>query len=147
MLTEHKIDKSTWGEGAWQSEPDRKEWRDAATGLPCLAHRNEHGGNWCGYVAVPPGHPAHGKGYDDIDVEVHGGLTYSGACSGHICHVPKAGEPDDVWWVGFDCHHAWDFAPAYAARHPTFRAPEDTYRTLTYVEAECKRLAAQLHAK
>ena len=30
-----------------------------------------------GYVAIPPGHPLNGKGYDDIDISVHGGLTYA----------------------------------------------------------------------
>lgn len=27
-------DKSTWGDGPWQQEPDKKQWQDAATGLP-----------------------------------------------------------------------------------------------------------------
>lgn len=40
-------DKATWGDGLWQSEPDHKEWRDAVTGLHCIAHRNMSGGNWC----------------------------------------------------------------------------------------------------
>ncbi len=142
---EHSVDKSSWGPGAWQNEPDRKEWVDAATGFPCLAHRNEHGGNWCGYVAVPPGHPAHGKDYDDVDVSVHGGLTYANQCSGNICHVPALGEPENVYWLGFDCHHCNDLAPGYASRHPTMpKFGYDVYRTLEYVEAECASLAAQL---
>jgi len=107
------------------------------------------GGNWCGYVAVPPGHPAHGKGYDDVDVRVHGGLTYTGLCSGHICHVPEPGEPDDVYWLGFDCHHCNDLAPAFHMRGKEIGChgdPTDEYRDLEYVEAECASLAAQLHA-
>lgn len=143
-------DKTTWGDGPWQQEPDRKEWKDAATGLSCLAHRNMRGGNWCGYVAVPPGHPAHGKNYDDVEVDVHGGLTYGAACRGHICHVPQPGEPDDVWWLGFDCAHAWDIRPADQARSDLRGWGRDWdahYCDLPYVERECAKLAQQLAAK
>lgn len=87
-------DKSDWGAGPWQDEPDRVEWDHA--GLPCLAARSPTGGNWCGYAAVPPGHPLHGQDYNAVDVDVHGGLTYADRCGGHICHVPKPGEPEDV---------------------------------------------------
>jgi len=148
------FDKSTWGDGPWQTEPDRLEWEHA--GLPCLANRN-HYGAWCGYVAVPPGHPLHSKFYDDVDVSVHGGLTYASACDGAICHVPKPGEPDDVWWFGFDCNHYRDLAPAMATKQriydflqsPVFGPPlvhGDIYRTLDYVQAETNHLAEQLAA-
>lgn len=156
------IDRSGWGAGPWEGEPDRVEWRHA--GLPCLIVRNELGGHWCGYAAVPPGHPLHGRGYSDIDVDVHGGLTYANPCGGPICHVPHPGEPDDVWWFGFDCAHAYDYMPAMDARlrslcvpgyddappydhatavqSDTFFVPQ--YRDLAYVQAETNRLAEQL---
>ncbi len=57
-------------------------------------------GHWCGYAAIEPGHPWHGRHYDDVPAEAHGGLTYSDRCTGSVCHVPKPGEPDDVWWIG-----------------------------------------------
>lgn len=107
----------TWGEGPWQGEPDRVEWRNPAMpGIVMLTQRNGHGA-WCGYVGVPPGHPAHGKGWSDIDgkLSVHGGLTYGEACSGHICHVPDPGEPEHLWWLGFDCNHGGDYAPGMVA--------------------------------
>jgi hypothetical protein len=109
------IDKSKWGPGPWQDEPDRVLFE--AHGFPCLIVRVPHSGHLCGYVAVPPGHPWHGKGYDDVRTkdgewpDAHGGLTYAGACSGTICHVPKPGEPDDVWWLGFDHAHCGDSSP------------------------------------
>lgn len=108
MTTDTKpyvVDKAGWGDGPWHAEPDRVEWEHA--GLPCLAVRGPAGA-WCGYAAVPPAHPLHGKSTEDIDVEVHGGLTYANRCQGHICHVPKPGEPDDVYWFGFDCAHSGD---------------------------------------
>ncbi len=142
-------DKATWGDGPWQAEPDHKEWRDAATGLHCIAHRNMSGGNWCGYVAVPPGHPAHRKDYGDVDVEVHGGLTYGAECQGAVCHVPPPGEPDDVWWLGFDCAHCWDVRPASDKRDELrgwqrLSGADSRYCDLAYVERECTNLAKQL---
>lgn len=62
------VDKSAWGDGAWQSEPDKKQWKDPTTGLPCLIVRGSHGG-WCGYVGVSPSHPAHGLSYDGTTKE------------------------------------------------------------------------------
>lgn len=158
QTTRPDIDKSTWGDGPWQTEPDRVEWEHA--GLPCLALRNHHG-NWCGYAAVAPGHPLHGKDYNDADdVVVHGGLTYASLCADAICHVPKPGEPEDVWWFGFDCAHCGDFTPAMHARLNVREGPYDhaaavaanrfdvdVYRTLDYVREEVEQLAAQLAAR
>jgi hypothetical protein len=160
------VDKSTWGPGPWQDEPDKLQWIDEATGLDCLISRGPSGA-LCGYVGVPPEHPYHGvayggQGWDDNAapdniIEVHGGLTYSAACqetddeSTGICHVPAPGHPDDVWWLGFDCAHSGDVTPASDARlmeidrMPT-RFPGDTYRTLGYVQRECRQLAQQLTA-
>jgi hypothetical protein len=108
-------------------------------------------GIWCGYAAVPPGHPYHGKGYDDIDVEVHGGLTYSDKCAGEICHKPEPGEPDDVWWLGFDCGHAWDYSPGIDKQLadiglPRPHFPDEAYRDAAYVRSEVEKLAEQLAA-
>jgi hypothetical protein len=121
------VDKSEWGDGPWQNEPDKIQWRDEATGLPCLVNRGPSGA-WCGYVGVPPSHPAYEVDYDDVyelaggypdgydRISVHGGLTYSRHCAhgpeeSSICHVPEPGEPDNVWWLGFDCAHSGDLAP------------------------------------
>ena len=139
---EHAIDKSSWGPGPWMTEPDRKEWRHA--GFPCLIVRVEHHGAWCGYVAVPPGHPWHGKGYDDINAEVHGGLTYAEKCGGAVCHVSGPGEPDDVWWLGFDHAHAGDLCPATASWFgDRFGESNDVYRDMDYVIAGVNELAEQ----
>lgn len=188
------IDKSTWGAGPWQHEPDRVEWEHA--GLSCLALRNIHFGNWCGYAAVPPGHPLHGVPYSqaspalaarlealkdrtvtesdltmprmltmlfgggaeptpEMVLDVHGGITYADKCQGRICHVPKAGEPEDVWWFGFDCGHAGDLSPAHNARMEDTMPPhlkpsaceysrDEEYRTLDYVREQTNSLAVQL---
>lgn len=155
-----KIDKSNWGPGPWQEEPDRIEFEHA--GMPCLMRRVAHSGNWCGYAAVPPGHPWHGKKADGeydyeegkqvvprLEIEVHGGVTFEGSCSGEICHVPKPGEPDDVWWFGFDTAHAWDLSPRCVTSDRIARGwmmGDETYRDAAYVRRETERLAEQLAA-
>lgn len=134
--------RSEWGPGPWDAELDRYEWR-SPEGLVCLIVRTPMG-HLCGYVGVPPGHPYHGVGYDDLDIEVHGGLTYAGACKGKICHVPRDGEPE-VWWLGFDCAHCFDLSPGLVASvELAWEADGCEYRDKAYVEAEVNRLAAQL---
>lgn len=51
----------------------------------------------CGYVTIPEGHNCFGIGYDDIPVEVHGGLTYS-----------EYHDDRKKYTVGFDTAHAGD---------------------------------------
>lgn len=140
------VDRTGWPMGPWDNEPDRVEWRDPTTGLPCLLRRHSHFGTWCGYVAVPPGHPWHGRDSLDIDASVHGGVSFAGPCDDdeegpdRICHVPQPGEPDNVWWFGFDCAHGWDLAPGYLFE--TLQQGQ-TYRTLDYARDQCQQLAAQ----
>lgn len=73
------VDKSSWGEGQWGQEPDKMQFMDEATGLPCLIVRNRVG-SLCGYCGVSSGHPLFEKVYNDADVSVHGGLTFAGFC-------------------------------------------------------------------
>jgi hypothetical protein len=166
-------DKSRWGPGPWQDEPDKIVWVDILTGLDCMIHRNRLGA-LCGYVGVGPSHPDHGRAYYELDdIDVHGGLTYSDRCDPDatpehgICHVPAEGRPADVWWFGFDCGHAFDIAPGMEAdlREMRDRAreltssipdrvidqafstddlPRSVYRTVDYVRVEVESLAEQL---
>lgn len=150
--------------GPWDTEPDKAQWIDEATGLDCLIVRGPVGA-LCGYVGVAPTHPWHGKDYGqhvgdtECDnefcyehtpgggVEVHGGLTFASSCQKGdedgpgICHVPEPGRPANVWWFGFDCAHAFDLAPSmlqYGAHEG------DVYRDFDYVRSECASLAKQL---
>jgi hypothetical protein len=157
------IDKSGWGDGPWKDEPDKKQWEHKPTRLPCLIVRGPAGA-LCGYVGVPKRHPAYGIDYDHVDVDVHGGLTFAGPCQSGaeehgICHKVEPGESDDIWWLGFDCNHAGDWAPmmyAHASsdylKHcgpgaPTGWGRVVEYRDFTYVENEVSRLAEQLASK
>jgi len=139
------FDKSSWGAGPWQNEPDKKQWQDAATGYPCLIVRNDMGA-LCGYVGVAKSHPNFEQDYDKPDVTVHGGLTFASRCQEQqnecegICH--KTDGPDDVWWFGFDCLHASDSSPPIRDGLTPF--DYGVYRDIAYVTAEIESLAAQL---
>lgn len=215
--------KSEWKAGPWHNEPDKKQWSDAETGLPCLIVRGPVGA-LCGYVGVTKGHPFYGVGYSECPqgaacadrteenlwcdhtpehlLEVHGGVTFAGPChtpsreawekmkgqvpkaraeasrypvgdsarwlkrwepllddydawvlhcqATNICHVPAEGEPDDVWWFGFDCSHAGDVAPGMPYDLERMGTPTGwntihEYRDIAYVEQNCAALARQLH--
>lgn len=89
----------------------------------------------CGYVDVGANSSLVGKTYDalyeaGIDVEVHGGLTYSDNSK----EYPVAG---GTHWFGFDCAHSGD-ATKY------FSGPNDVRRSLDYCIGECEFLARQL---
>lgn len=91
-----------------------------------------------GYVAVPPEHPYYGKDYDDVPVEIHGGLTfgrkYEAGCQtegdwemefieGN--HIPEG------WWVfGFDTCHFNDSLATW----PRERCVEETLSLKTQLE-------------
>ncbi len=141
LYAERDRDWRKWPPGAWDDEPDRVEWRAPGSTLPRMAIRNNFGA-WCGYVGVPEGHPCFGKGWDDAEfheLNVHGGLTYADRCQGNICHVPRAGESDHVWWLGFDCAHSGDLAPGLL-----FGFEHEKYRDAAYIISECELLARQL---
>lgn len=150
MSITETLSREGWGPGPWDGEPDRMEFRDEATGLPCLIVRNQFGA-LCGYVGVAPGHPLYGAEWSTAceAVEVHGGITYAAECSGKICHLPEPGEPDHVYWLGFDCAHAFDVCPGmeYLRKQiPQFRLAGETYKTVAFVRNECADLARQLAA-
>lgn len=213
------VDKSEWGPGEWQDEPDKVQWKDEATGLPCLIVRNWSGA-LCGYAGVSEGHPLFAKDYSatlphecdgscsaEYDyhrydaspagmVSVHGGLTFSGFCfdasrerwekwrankprweaeaikypkgdaarslregagqfddyeawklhaqQTSICHLPAPGEPDHVWWFGFDCAHSGDSCPGSDGLLKYGFGGEAHYKDMDYVKGHVASLARQL---
>lgn len=170
------IDHAEWGDGPWQNECDKRQWEDPATGLPCLIVRHERSGHWCAYVGVGVEHPLYGRAYSECTLfqkpcadtfcdhrlefllDVHGGITFSGPCQEQehgICHLPDAGEEDNLWWFGCDFAHSGDLSPGLAARlrqRGGSLAEElaacgysEMYRTQAYAHQECQRLAEQLY--
>jgi len=135
-------DKSTWGYGAWQKEPDHILWLDWETQMPCMIIRNESLGHLCGYVGVLEGSPLWKVHYNEVYADVHGGLTWSDFYSENIVGVAH----DKIWWFGFDCAHLNDYEPAMAARYGANFATGsyDQYKSVKYVQYECTKLALRI---
>jgi hypothetical protein len=113
-------------------------------------------------VGVPSTHPAYQHGYSDVeytsdkaiewwrrhvtkrvdykiyDIQVHGGLTFSGTW-----------DDESLWYFGFDCGHAGDFSPRMDALEnlgEDWGFCTNDYRDILYVTAEVELLAKQLGA-
>lgn len=94
-----------------------------------------------GYVLIPRDHCLWGVDYDDISVNVHGGLTFSKLITLSTFDIdPMTGEPFwpglaaedlDCWMVGFDTCHSGDTLERWSKEA---------------VQAEADRLAEQLDA-
>lgn len=76
-----------------------------------------------GYAHIPVGHPWHGLDYDEIDVRVHGGLTFG-----------------DGEWIGFDTLHYGDYWPEI----PYGLDASDIEWTPAMVAEQTRRLARQV---
>jgi hypothetical protein len=101
-------------------------------GFKCLA-RLSPTGIPCGYVGLDREHPDFEKHYDDIhNIEVHGGLTFSGYWRD---------ENDGLWYVGFNCghHDDMDFDPALG-----YTVKPRLNKSFGFVQEQTERLAEQL---
>ena len=70
-------------------------------------------GYWNGYVVIPENHILHSVHYDDIDVLVHGGLTFSMLVTQNMIDNSWSkgalnNEDLNKWIVGFDTAHYMD---------------------------------------
>ena len=85
-----------------------------------------------GYVLVPKGHPFYGVYYDEIDVDVHGGLTFSELVDAEIVKRWPGLTDDDIgfWIIGFDTAHARDTL----SRWPKEAVQAETDRLLEQVK-------------
>lgn len=111
--------------------PNSYRWKDETTQLDCLIVWRE--GYFCGYVGVVEDHPYFEKSHDDlVDVDIHGGLTYSG----HVVAKERT-----TWWFGFDCAHAFD---ATLNQVMNGHALAENLRGPYYVKTEIESLALQL---
>lgn len=103
-------------------------------------------GHRCGYVQIPKDHPEAGKDYDDIEVSVHGGITYGSTnTEGTV--------------FGFDCDHSCDkpdpnlMSESSKQVYEKFRKPDylfylyksdfATIKSLDFCVAECEKMADQ----
>lgn len=105
-----------------------REWK--YKGLSCAVVQAREAGNRCGYVRVPPGHPAYQQDYNDVPVEVHGRLTFANLepCTEH--------EDGQGWWLGFDCAHFDDAMYDPAATPESISDPESRRSLKIHIEVE-----------
>ena len=125
-------------DGPWLDEPHHLYYTDRETGYECRLRRNPVYA-WCGYVEVAEDHPIFKKDYVTLNeyLGVHGGITWS-----DYPPMEKFSWGDEkIWFVGFDCSHAYDLSPASRSR---LVIADQSYRDLEYVKNEVKNLCRQL---
>ena len=150
------IDKSRFLHGPWIKEPDAVAWINY--GLPCLIKRIDVWGHLCGYVGVFKQHPLYKKEQNELEnfeqISVHGGVSFCGLNEKNdALHFRVNGLK--IWWIGFDCHHTYDYAPRYSR---DFLEIEQMYgykstnieeilkyRDIEYVKTQVNNLAKQLY--
>ena len=134
--------KGRWADGPWKKEPDEYWWMDGETEILCSVRRHPFG-YLCGYVYLPRQHLWAGKDCEEIQAEVHGGVTWSkeGRRIKYLRH-DLSNLVARSWIIGFDCGHPGDMQPAliYHGRE------DDTYRDFAYAVRETRSLARQAAA-
>ena len=117
-----------------ETEEDLKLFE--SNGLKCAIVRHPEFKHLCGYVELPENHPW-GLIEEltwDCPADVHGGITFDGVIPEIAGHV-----------IGFDCIHAGDSAPGMLS-YELSEIHGDTYKTMLFVENECRKLAEQIRA-
>jgi hypothetical protein len=168
------IDMEHWPDGPWKQEPRAVSWVDGKTGLNCAMIRHHFMGSWCGYVAVDPLHPFHGKRYADIirvppdflerqmvlgrdfgiidaflnafEDDDHASVSMILPAHGSITYSDE--DTEGFWWFGFDCCHAGDMMPGdpfmFKLVRLLFPDEHSVYRDHDYVYGIVTRLASAL---
>lgn len=88
------------------------------------------------YIEIPQGNKLYGKDYSQIDLDVHGGLTYS---SDTLMLIKS-----NSWFIGWDYAHAEDYMGYYEEFKEynihTLNSDYDNKKwTTKEIIAECKR--------
>jgi hypothetical protein len=88
-------------------------------------------GHRCGYVTLPEDHPCNGQHYDDLPIEVHGGLTYGkGATYGFDCD--HYGDKPDLNLRSDECKLSYRYFDIYGE-----------VRSLEFCIKQCESMAEQ----
>lgn len=118
LMHQYENDKNTYNENVYIMHHDNPLY----AGYEIRILRAEMG-HYCVYVRLPANHPDIGKEYDDIDIDVHGDLTYS---------------DNDVF--GIDFAHMNDF-------YPGDPRPNATVWLFNMVNAEAKKMVELFYAR
>jgi hypothetical protein len=122
------VDKSKWGRGEWDTEPDFSSWIDNETGYLLEIHR--YHGALNGYVTIPTA----------LEIDQYAAFGYH-----YTITFNNVDKPNNHRRLGFDCGHGGDYNPSYSA------IPEMeglsfglTYRNFEYVKQCVERMAKSL---
>lgn len=112
---------------------------------PCVIKKTQSLGVLCGYVEIPKNHPAFNKDYSELQIDCHGGLTFSGKL------YDLKDNPivlNSGWWIGFDCgHFSNDYIPFMQFLLNRYdKISIKNYKNADFVKNELKNICAQLKA-
>ena len=135
---------------------DEFQWIDQETGFRCCIRRHPRYGTLNGYIGLPPGHPGYGQDPNKAgnefwwDYSVHGGLSFGGYMNNPEYPKTKGTwsgskfpEENNLWWIGFDCHHAGDAVPSSVDHIVGF----NEYRDIGFVRIQIEGLIEELEEK
>lgn len=146
-LETYVYDKAGWTAGQWSSEPDKVQWQDPLSGIPCLIVRQR--GLWSSYAGLNQTYTIYGQTASALDaLLIVGGLevTYAAVAdnSGRplaIVHTPEAGEPGGLWWVGVGACHDSELL---TDEDPMLGVDDETYRNMRYAMGISQALAEEM---
>jgi len=92
-----------------------------------------YGSHPCAYVKMLENSKNYEKNYDDIDINVHGGLTFGD-------DLTRVRKDLTGWYIGWDYAHLGDFT---FYNHSLGISPEKKY-TINEIEIDCKDVINQL---
>ena len=87
------------------------------------------------YIEIPKGHKFYKKHYDRIDLNVHGGLTYSDS--------ELMGIKSTSWFIGWDYAHLGDYL-GYEVKFEFARCLDDKKWTTEEIIKDCKNAIDQI---
>jgi len=94
----------------------------------------------CAYVGIPEDHVLYNKDYEDlynedVDIDVHGGFTYS---RDHVCNITF-----NRWWLGWDYGHYDDYM-TYYEEYSRLKHGDQKRWTVEEIRTEVKNVIEQL---
>jgi hypothetical protein len=116
-----------------EKEGNSLEWNYTCSNgviISCSIHRNDLKA-LCGYITLTKDSSLYGVVYDELNIQVHGGLTYNGY------------DENENWVIGFDCAHHGDLTPYFLLNEDFPFYSDGEYRDMQYVKSECESMAEQ----
>lgn len=134
-------------EGPWKAEPDFVFWYDQNNNPLCIS-RLPFLGTFCGYIGCDKNSYYYKKDYDQIDLETHYGLTYSGFEPALILNNLDLNLQQEFWWLGFDCVHWNDVKPMMEVyfQMQLKSNQQETYRNIFYIKDILENMAKQINS-